>query len=473
MVIRYRPYGQAYGVALATAVEAVGQATSICTVPFATAGDGIASAAAYQRLEHVLSRHIRLLVGPRETVPRNRLGTAAMELAAVMESNARQNRAAVGMASHPAGRAWESAAQHLATAHDILASHLDIDRNPLTPEGELILHSPDRWPVVARLADVTLTLEKQRRGLARQLSNVSTLHFSSTVSLRDVRLDHPNATQAAARTLDLSKREPTSSSLLDRIDPAPPVTIRQLPADPLDRAVVLVDSLRRYAYDLMREGAGVGADAMSSYAALAVDIAGNALAIVNAAHSRAETLLGEPLGALAQPVLAQGTTAMQLVGRRWRSVYRHWGQAMTLYATPSLVRHRVLLVREALAGVSRDGYAEKAAADLLPDSGRFDKVIGTVVRLISHLGPLAQHQCATASHMQAAGGIITQGISDPSARRTRARLWLATVPARSSSPCSMPSARCREASRRPSGDQLASTWGCDLRYFRGSRRGKQ
>jgi hypothetical protein len=407
MAMQYRPYGRAYGDALGAALEAVGRATPICAVPFPSPEEAVATAAAFQRLERILGRHLRFLVGPRESIPVEPIDVAAMELAAAMEDNAAGAGMGIGAVTHPAGLAWVAAAESLGTAHDILASHLDIDRKPLTPDGELVLQLAERRQIVNRLADLTLTLEKQRVGLRRQLAAAGSLSSrAAPLVLREVQLDHPSPSQAAARLLDLSKGE-IRSSLLDRVDLAPPTRIADLPNDPLDRAVLLVGSLRRYAYDIMRQGHGLGADGMCSYAALGVDVVGHTVAVMKAAHARAIVLLGDDVGTLAQPVLAQGITSMHLLGRRWRSVYRQWAQISSLQATPTLVRHHVLLVREALAAVSRNGYRDKRAVDLLPDAARLSRAIEATARLVSYLGPLAQHQLATTQHMQASADLFS------------------------------------------------------------------
>ena len=407
MATSARLYGRAYGDALQMAVAAAGRGTVICTMPFDTAEDAAATALAFTRLESVLSRHLRFVVGPPQAVTKDTSEAAAMELAAAMEAVAKRYSWVRSAAAHPAGRGWDTAADALATGHDILASHLDADRNPLTSEGELILHPVTRWHVVARLADLTLTLESQRRGLLRQLGAASAMPSRSALAaLHHVRLDHPGAAQAAARVLDAAQAQP-SLPLLERIDPAPPARVADLPDDPLDRAVVLVNSLARYAYDLMREGRGLGSDGMCSYAALGVDIAGHTAVVLEAVHARAVALLGDHTGTLAQPGLTRAITAVQMLGRRWRSVYRHWAHVNTLQVTPRLVHHRVRLTCEALASATRDGYLDKSARELLPDAGSVSRCIDATARLVAPLGPLAQHQLATAQHMHVTADLLT------------------------------------------------------------------
>jgi hypothetical protein len=405
-------YGRAYGDWLEAAMASAARGSAISCVGFETAEAAVSTAAAFERMHHVLARHLRFVAGPNRTDHKHPTDVAAQELAAMVEAVAGRYGKDRTTPAHPAARAWNIAADALGAAHDILATHVDPDSRPLTLEGELVLHPEVRWHGVVCLAELAQLLDQQRTPLLRQLATVGALPGrSGMLALHRARLEHDSIEKVACAVLDTARDHPGRPGL-DRVDLAPLTVARDLPDDPLERTLALTDSLRRFAYEQASDGGGLGTDGLRSYAALAVDITGHAITVLRAADARVVDLFGHHVGTLARPGLTRGIAALRQAGRHWTSVYRRWDDITSLEPTPRLLHRHVALTRLALSAITRDDHQPKHPADLLADTTTATRCIDATGHLIGRLAPLAQHQLATAQRMQAAGHLLALVVSD-------------------------------------------------------------
>jgi hypothetical protein len=310
-------YGQTYGEALNAVTAAVVQAGQVAVeTPFRNRAEAVASAVAFERLQRVLARHVRFIVGPRTRRKRIPREWAARQLADALEAATRPvDLTDQPVATHPAARAWITSADALGLANDILASHLDPDRVPLTPDGDLLLNADAAWRTVLRLAELTMTVDTHREILLHRLDDA----LPSPGSPDQVALDRTRLSSAAgapyvaAMALDAARVLPGWPAL-DRVRLAPVSAVAPLPDDPIDRAVRLVDSLRRFIYDQARTGAGIGADGLRSYAAMGVDISTHTGVILRAARERAPVLFGQQIGSdIIRNALDRATGALNVM----------------------------------------------------------------------------------------------------------------------------------------------------------------
>jgi len=156
-----------YGEVVDEAERAVVRSAAGSGGPFTSDEDALAAAGAFSRLRRVLARHVRLLVGPARPTELHGVAWVREEFAATLQAGTETPRRDPA-GSQPTARAWTEAADLLGVAHDMLASHLDADRRPLTAEGELLLDPDVVWPAATRMAAVTLALEIERGVVARQ-----------------------------------------------------------------------------------------------------------------------------------------------------------------------------------------------------------------------------------------------------------------------------------------------------------------
>ena len=405
--MRQQPlHGSAYGDWLEAATASAARAASISSVPFGSGEAACAAVTAFERLHHVLARHLRFVAGPRTGRLHTLADRATEEFATAVEAAAARYVKVRAVTTHPAGKAWDASADALGMAHDILATHLGPDRRPLTWEGELVLNTKTRWHLVVRLAELAQVLDQQRAPLLCQLAASAELARSPVLELHRIRLQHPGIELAAAAVLDTA-HDHSGRPGLERVDPAPLTSLRDLPGDPLERALALTDSLRRFAYEQACDGAGgLGTDGLRSYAAHAVDVAGHAAAILRAADARAIDLFGRHAGTLARRSIERVANDLRAAGRQWKLVYRRWDDIASLHPTPRLLHHHVALTRQALSAATRDGAHPKQPVDLLPDAATAARHIDATSRLIAHLAPLARYQLATAQRMQTAADLL-------------------------------------------------------------------
>jgi hypothetical protein len=404
-------YGRTYGEALDAVAAAVVQAGQVAVeTPFRDRAEAAAAAVAFERLQRVLARHVRFLVGPTPRRTRNPRTWAARQLADTLEAATRPVRlmADRSVGTHPAARAWTTSADALALANDILASHLDPDRVPLTPDGDLLLNADAAWRAVLRLAELTMTVDTHREILLHRLDD--TLPAPGTreqVAMHRARLSSAaGAPYAAAMALDAARVLPGWPEL-DRVSLAPVSGVTRLPDDPVDRAVQLVDSLRRFVYDQARTGAGIGADGLRSYAALGVDITIHTGVILRATRERAPDLFGRQVGSdIISSALDRAVRASSEMGRQWAQVYRRWDDCTSLDPTPLAVPSHVRSARQALSAVTRDGGGWKPSPQLLPDADAAVHLLAATNQLVGPLGPLANRQLAIVQHAKAARRLL-------------------------------------------------------------------
>lgn len=233
-------FGRTYGATLEAAIEAAARGGVLGQVGFDRNEDAVGAVVAFERLRRVLARHVRLLVGPAWPNQPGRRDLVAEELASALEAAVRPVVSGLAQAfagRHPAEQVWRTSADALGLAHDILASHLDPDRAALTPDGELALRPEAAWPAVVRLADLALTLDRQRDCLVRRLADAGrTRTLSGLPSVHMARLGTARVQRTAAKVIETASGRPGSLAL-DEIAPAPVKSAILLPEDPVDRAL--------------------------------------------------------------------------------------------------------------------------------------------------------------------------------------------------------------------------------------------
>jgi hypothetical protein len=395
---RWRTYGEVVD----DAERAVVRSASGGNVPFNSDHDALAAAGAYARLRRVLARHVRLFVGQTRAKAHHSI---ALELAASLEAGSAHRQAARLEGRHPTAQAWSEAADLLGLAHDMLASHLDADRRPLTSEGELLLDPKAALPALGRTASVALAVEMGRGVVARAIENADPSQVSSAAAAAcRAALADTGALRAASAMLDLAyqRSRPPGVEAIGLAPLAQPVATPDgtpAPADPLDRALHIVGGLRRYAYQQIRAGSALGPDGLRSYAALGADITGHAAIIVQATAQRAASLLGsadrEQLSDL-----GVAHQALRAAGEGWSRVYRGWSDVVGVQPAPGLLHHQVRLARQSLHEATRHGAGWKTSQAMIPDPATALRYAVVARDLVAHLHPLAQHEHRIAERAQ-------------------------------------------------------------------------
>jgi hypothetical protein len=404
-------FGRTYGATIEAAVEAAARGSVIADSGFRDDQDAVGAAVAFERLRRVVARHVRLLVGPGWASERGGRDWAAQAFAGALESAASpvgSGSARRPVGSHLAEQAWREAADALGLAHDMLASHLDPDQAPITPDGELMLQPDPAWQAVARLADLALTLDRQGDCLARRLAGGVRSHaLSAQAALHLTRLGASHVRDAAGKVVDLARTQ-RGWPALDEVGLAPIQSSAALPDDPFGQAVALVDALRRFAYDRARHGGTLGADGLRSYPALGVDITRHAVVILRSRYDEAPATLGARLGCDVRPALQRTIDALLAVGKRWSFVYKVWGDIVSVQSAPSRLHLDVLHIRGALA-TARASVSPEAGIGGQPEAAeavRDVDVIDVANRLVRHLAPLGRRQLDMVRRAQATDQLL-------------------------------------------------------------------
>jgi len=301
---------------------------------------------------------------------------------------------------------WHAAAERLAIAHDILATHIGPAHQPRTLDAE-VLHKPAAAAQgLRRLAGIVDVAALAAPRLARQAREVTP---DAKPELALLEAHSVCVGNAAAALIDvLGDRLPDQR--LDRLPPAP--LLRLAPpdhADPLGTVAQALDVLGRATLEQLRQPGTSSVATLHVLTATSTSLIGHLELLSAALQPRTSQRENGPLMADAASLHCA------------RAAWIHAGRVLATYPAlapaPRLLTEAALTAQRTLATVTRDGKRWRRPAEIANDPRLTEDVTASLARVVERVALLGPHvaqlayQCAEHGLLAARKGGLN-GLAD-------------------------------------------------------------